>query len=118
NATRTGSVRHWATWVSTALEQASPTASLTSSMSDSDTPLRRATAVATSRAVRTWAGNGVKGTSNLGILPCLGAPARSLLLRLPVPDGLVDGVVDAEDLRQPGDAEDLQYPLLRADQVQ
>jgi hypothetical protein len=27
-------------------------------------------------------------------------------------------LVDAEDLRQPGDPEDLQYPLLRADQVQ
>jgi len=26
--------------------------------------------------------------------------------------------VDAEDFRQPGDPEDLQYPLLRTDQIQ
>src|ERR1700741_4760546 len=42
----------------------------------------------------------------------------TLLLRLPRRDGLVHAVVDAEDLRQPGDPEDLEYPLLRADQVQ
>src|SRR5215468_8131508 len=33
-------------------------------------------------------------------------------------DGLVYRVVDAENLGQTGDAEDFQYPLLRADQVQ
>src|SRR5205823_12121231 len=32
--------------------------------------------------------------------------------------GLVRRLVDAEDLRQPGDPEDLQDPLLRADQIQ
>src|SRR5882757_9635967 len=41
---------------------------------------------------------------------------------LPAPlhgrDGLVHRLVDAEDLRQPGDPEDLQDPLLRADQIQ
>ncbi len=40
---------------------------------------------------------------------------------LPAPrgrDGLVHRLVDAEDLRQPGDPEDLQYPLPRADQIQ
>src|SRR5215468_6450440 len=33
-------------------------------------------------------------------------------------DGLVRRLVDAKDLRQPGDLQDLQDPLLRADQVQ
>jgi hypothetical protein len=37
---------------------------------------------------------------------------------LPGRDGLVDGLVDAEDLRQPGDPEDVQDPLLGADQIQ
>src|SRR5215469_12478052 len=40
------------------------------------------------------------------------------LLRLPCCDGLVHAVMDAEDLRQPGDPEDLEYALLRAHQVQ
>src|SRR6516164_5460063 len=40
------------------------------------------------------------------------------LLRLPRCDRLVHARVDAEDLRQPGDPEDLEYALLRADQVQ
>ena len=31
---------------------------------------------------------------------------------------MVRRLVDAEDLRQPGDPEDLQDPLLRADQIQ
>jgi hypothetical protein len=43
---------------------------------------------------------------------------RSLLAPLHGRDGLVHCLVDAEDLRQPGDPEDLQYPLLRADQIQ
>ena len=41
---------------------------------------------------------------------------------LPAPldgrDGLVHCLVDAEDLRQPSDPEDPQYPLPRADQIQ
>ena len=37
---------------------------------------------------------------------------------LPGRDGLVHGLVDAEDFRQPGDPEDLQDPLLRADPIQ
>ncbi len=37
---------------------------------------------------------------------------------LPGRDGLVHCLVDAEDLRQPGDLEDLQDPLLGADQIQ
>src|SRR5436190_7451854 len=43
---------------------------------------------------------------------------RSLPVPLPGRDGLVHGLVDAEDLRQPGDPEDPQYPLPRADQIQ
>src|SRR6266487_4359519 len=43
---------------------------------------------------------------------------RSLPVPLPGRYGLVHGHVDAEDLRQPGDPEDPQYPLLRADQIQ
>src|SRR5690348_1940094 len=43
---------------------------------------------------------------------------RSLPAALYGRDGLVHRLVDAEDLRQPGDLEDLQDPLLRADQVQ
>src|SRR5690349_22845823 len=43
------------------------TASRTSSSSASSTPLRLATAVATSRAVRTCAGSGVKLTSTVAI---------------------------------------------------
>src|SRR6266513_2054811 len=39
-------------------------------------------------------------------------------LTLPGCDGLVHGLVDAEDLRQPGDPEDPQYLLPRADQIQ
>src|SRR6516162_7171197 len=42
----------------------------------------------------------------------------ALLLGLLGRDGLVHRVVDAENLRQPGNPEDLEYPLLRADQVQ
>jgi hypothetical protein len=41
-----------------------------------------------------------------------------LLLGLAGGDGLVHGVVDAEDLGQPGDPEDLEDPLLGADQVE
>ena len=43
---------------------------------------------------------------------------RSLPVPLLTRDGLVHCLVDAEDLRQPGDPEELQYPLLRADQIQ
>ncbi len=43
---------------------------------------------------------------------------RSLQAALRGRDGLVHCLVDAEDLRQPGDPEDLQDPLLRADQIQ
>src|SRR6266705_1578754 len=67
-ATLTGSSGHWLACVSTAREQASPTARRTSSISDSATPLRRATAVATSLAVRTCAASGVKVTSTVAIL--------------------------------------------------
>ncbi len=42
---------------------------------------------------------------------------RSLPAPLLGRDGLVHRLVDAEDLRQPGDPEDLQYPLPRADQI-
>src|SRR5690242_5206734 len=41
-----------------------------------------------------------------------------LLVELLGRDGFVDRVVDAEHLRQPGDPEDLEDPLLRADEVQ
>src|SRR6516164_3939033 len=40
------------------------------------------------------------------------------LLRLPCRDGLVHAVVNAEDLREPGDPEDLEYALLRANQIE
>src|SRR5690348_8695336 len=43
---------------------------------------------------------------------------RSLPAALRGRDGLVHRLVDAEDLRQPRDPEDLQDPLLRADQIQ
>src|SRR5208337_3539598 len=46
-----------------------------------------------------------------GAPSCLPAP-------LPGRDGLLHCLVDAEDLRQPADPDDLQYPLLRADQIQ
>ena len=59
----TGSAGQCRRCTSTAREQASPTASRTSSSSASSTPLRRATAAATSRAVRTCAGSGVNVTS-------------------------------------------------------
>src|SRR6516225_2622116 len=42
----------------------------------------------------------------------------ALLLGLLGRDGLVHRVVDAEHLGQPGNPEDLEYPLLRTDQVQ
>src|SRR6266571_2094690 len=108
----TGSAGQYKRWASTAREHASPTASLTSSSSASSTPLRLATAVATNRAVRTCAGSGVKLTSTVGI----SGHAPLLLLGFSRRDGLVHGVVDAEDLGEAGDPEDLQYPLLRADQ--
>jgi hypothetical protein len=51
--------------------------------------------------------------------PAASPPAtRSLLAALRGRDGLVHRLVDAEDLRQSGDLQDLQDPLLRADQVQ
>src|SRR5439155_10538905 len=43
---------------------------------------------------------------------------RSLSALLLGRDGLVHGCVDAEDLSQPGNRQDLQYPLLRTDQIQ
>src|SRR5271166_1967815 len=42
----------------------------------------------------------------------------TLLLGLLGRDGIVHRLVDAENLRQPGDPEDLEYALLRADQIQ
>src|SRR5436190_23690597 len=48
----------------------------------------------------------------------LGRATRSLPAALRGRDGLVHRLVDAEDLRQPGDLQDLQDPLLRADQIQ
>src|ERR1700751_1819514 len=50
--------------------------------------------------------------------PTLPWATRSLPAALRGRDGLVRRLVDAEDLRQPGDFQDLQDPLLRADQVQ
>ena len=44
-------------WTDTAREQASPTASFTSSMTTASRPIRRPSAAATSRAVRTLTGN-------------------------------------------------------------
>src|SRR5499427_2823632 len=114
SATRTGSPGQCSWCTSTAREHASPTASRTSSSSASGTPLRRATAVATSRAVRTCAGSGVNVISTVGIV----SEGAASLLRLPGGDGLVHAVMDAEDLGQPGDPEDLQDALLRAHQVQ
>src|SRR5690348_2568183 len=114
SATRTGSPGQYSWCTSTAREQASPTASLTSSSSASGTPLRRATAVATSRAVRTCAGSGVNVISTVAIV----WDGAASLLRLPGGYGLVHAVVDAEDLRQPGDPKDLQDALLGAHQVE
>src|ERR1700761_852887 len=111
----TGSAGQCRRWASTAREQASPTASRTSSSRASATPLRRATAVATSRAVRTCAGSAVNSTSTVAITS---DRQPLLLLGLAGSDGLVHGVVDAEDLGQPGDPEDLEDPLLGADQVE
>src|SRR6202162_5214965 len=42
----------------------------------------------------------------------------ALLLGLLGRDGLVHRVVDTENLRQPGDPQDLEYALLRADEIQ
>src|SRR5215470_12100500 len=114
SATRTGSPGQCSWCTSTAREQASPTASRTSSSSASGTPLRRATAVATSRAVRTCAGSGVNVISTVAIV----WDGAVSLLRLPGGDGLVHAVVDAEDLRQPGDPEDLQNALLGTHEVE
>ena len=53
--------------------------------------------------------------------PALARATRShITYRRPLArrDGLVHRLVDAEDLRQPGDPQDLQDPLLRADQIQ
>src|SRR2546421_8895965 len=50
--------------------------------------------------------------------PALARATRSLPAALRGRDGLVHRLVDAEDLRQPRDPEDLQDPLLGADQVQ
>src|SRR5580704_3263242 len=114
SATRTGSAGQCSWRTSTAREHASPTARRTSSSSASGTPLRRATAVATSRAVRTCAGSGVNVISTVAIV----CERAASLLRLPRGDGLVHAVMDAEDLRQPGDPEDLQDALLGAHQIQ
>src|SRR3984885_7647383 len=110
SAILTGSAGQGSRCASTAREQASPTASRTSSRSASSTPLRLATAVATSRAVRTWAGRAVKLTSTVG----MSAVSQRLLLGLSGGDRLVHRVVDAEHLGEPGDPEDLENPLLRA----
>src|ERR1035438_1170966 len=112
---RTGSAGQCTRCASTAREHASPTARRTSSRSASCTPLRRATAVATSRAVRTCTGSGVKLISTVAIDAVSAVP---LLLRFPGRNGLIHGVVDAEDLREPRDPEDLKYPLLSAYQVE
>src|SRR5215467_1690630 len=114
SATRTGSAGQYSWCTSTAREQASPTASLTSSSSASGTPLRRATAVATSRAVRTCAGSGVNVISTVAIV----WDGAASLLRLPRGNGLVHAVVDAEDLCQPGDPEYFKDALLGAHQVE
>jgi hypothetical protein len=53
-----------------------------------------------------------------GLSAELGRDPRSLPAALRGRDGLVHGLVDAEDLRQSGDLQDLQDPLLRADQIQ
>src|SRR5215472_9099499 len=116
SAILTGSAGQCCRCASTALEHASPTASRTSSSMSSATPLRLATAVATRRAVRTCAGSAVKLTSTVGIR--VSGVSRRLLLGLSCLDGLVDRVVDAEHLRQARDPEDLENPLLRADQIQ
>src|SRR6516162_2522495 len=114
---RTGSAGQCRRWASTAREQASPTARRTSSSSASSTPLRRATAVATSRAVRTCAGSGVNVTSTVAMTRQVPS-RRPLLVELLGRDGLVHRVMDAEHLGEPGDPEDLEDALLRAHQIQ
>src|SRR5690606_35527719 len=110
---RTGSSGQCLRCASTAREHASPTASLTSSSRCSATPLRRATAVTISRAVRTWTGSALKDSSTVDI-----SAAGRLLGALPLLLGLLDRVVDTEDLGQPRDPEDLEDALLRAHQFQ
>src|SRR5882762_4901627 len=112
----TGSAGQCRLCASTAREQASPTARRTSSSSASSTPLRRATAVATSRAVRTCAGSGVKVTSTVAIGSA--GSWRALLLELLGRDGPVHRLVDDEHLRQPGDPEDLEDALLRTHKIE
>src|SRR5580658_1740451 len=117
SASRMGSAGQCSWCPSTAREHASPTASLTTSSRDSSTPLRLATAVATSRAVRTCAGSGVKLISTVAI--GVASPGGGwLLLGLTRGDRFIHAVVDAEDLGQPGDPEDLENALLGADQVE
>src|SRR5580765_3999337 len=53
-----------------------------------------------------------------GLSAELGHDPRSLPAALRGRDSLVHRLVDAENLRQPGDLQDLQDPLLRADQIQ
>src|SRR6476469_3400709 len=96
----------------TARAHASPTASLTSSMTASSTPVRRARDAARSRAVRTCAGSAANRSSTVAIRGSGGVASVGGR------DGLFDGVVDREDLGQAGDAEDLEDALLGADQAQ
>src|SRR5262252_8397744 len=119
SAILTGSAGQCSRCASTALEHASPTASRTSSSMSSATPLRLATAVATRRAVRTCAGRAVKLTSTVCIrVSGVSRRQPAATFGLSCLDGLVDRVVDAEHLGQARDPEDLENPLLRADQVQ
>src|SRR5258705_11574960 len=53
-----------------------------------------------------------------GLSAELGHDPRSLPAALRGRDGLVHGLVDAEDLRQSGDLQDFLDRLLRADQIQ
>ena len=103
---RTGSSAACAACMPDGREQASPTASRTSSSSASSTPARRATAAAISRAVRTCAGSGRKRARR-----AMGSVSRS-------PRRPPRRRVDREDLGQAGDPEDLEDALLGADQAQ
>src|SRR5690348_9217014 len=94
----------------TARAQASPTASLTPSIRSSPNPTRRATADATSRAVRTCPATGGKRSSTRPIGGS-GSSARRF-------ERVGERGVDREHLGEPGDAEDLEDLLLVADQAE
>src|SRR5690242_20658102 len=98
----------------TAREHASPIASRTSSSSSSATPARRATATPTSRAVRTCAAAGENDSRTVGMALRRGFSVRAGRGG----GGRLNRVVQLEDAVERGNPEDLQKPLVCADELE